>query len=319
MEYCFQHDCVNTRLPKEENNILKFINYERMHYIPFAMYADFECCLKPMDNQIGNGTKQFQKHELSGYCYLPKCFDDSLYKPKLASYTKKLPDESVVNNAREIYQKFKFPKKIIFGEKEKEDFEKSKNCYACGEKFEKDYRVKYNKNDDKVEIETVNNKVADHCHYTGKYHGDACIKCNSKMRKPKFIPVIFHNLQKYDSHLFIKALGTIEGKLSCIPYNEENYISFIKEIIVDQFEKEMIVTEAKLLKIPEEDIIECEEFIDAVRHQKQMVKIVEQDIKMITVKRQLRFIDSFKFMSTGLGKLVENFEKNLQRITRTTY
>ena len=50
-----------------------------------------------------------------------------------------------------------------------------------------------------------------------------------------FFPVVFHNLSGYDSHLFIKTLGNNEEDLSCIPNNEENYISFMKQVIVDKF------------------------------------------------------------------------------------
>jgi len=46
-------------------------------------------------------------------------------------------------------------------------------------------------------------------------------------RKPKFVPVILHNLANYDEHLFIKNLGR---HIDCIPNNEENYISFSKSV-----------------------------------------------------------------------------------------
>ena len=75
----------------------------------------------------------------------------------------------------------------------------------------------------------------DHCHFTGKYRGAAHNKCNLDFKIPKFIPVIFHNLAAYDSHLFVKNLGKSEGEISCIPNSEENYISFNKEIVVDTF------------------------------------------------------------------------------------
>ncbi|CAH3153047.1 unnamed protein product, partial [Pocillopora meandrina] len=45
-------------------------------------------------------------------------------------------------------------------------------------------------------------KVRDHCNFTGKYCGAAHYKCNRQFKKPKFTPVIFHNLANYDSHLF---------------------------------------------------------------------------------------------------------------------
>ena len=50
-------------------------------------------------------------------------------------------------------------------------------------------------------------KVTDHCHYTGKYRGAAHRKCNLLYAIPNCFHVIFHNLRGYDMHLFIRELG----------------------------------------------------------------------------------------------------------------
>jgi Recombination endonuclease VII len=105
---------------------------------------------------------------------------------------------------------------------EHEIYEKSTTCRICEKPFingSKDI------------------KVRDHCHYTGKYRGAAHQLCNFKFKEPKnkAIPVIFHNLSGYDSHLFIKKLSVIEGKLSCIPSNDEKYVSFTKTVKVGKF------------------------------------------------------------------------------------
>ena len=83
---------------------------------------------------------------------------------------------------------------------------------------------------------------------------------------------MFHNLSGYDSHLFIKNLGVTEGNINCIPNNEEKYISFSKDIVVGEY--------------------------------------TNKNGKVIAVKQQLRFVDSFKFMPSSLDKLVENLDKN---------
>ena len=188
LEYCKKFKSGKTVYPKK-GETLEFKNYERMHNVPFVIYADFESMLKPVDNKIGDNTKQFQKHELSGYCYLIKCFDDNVFEPKLKLYTKKSEDEdvslrfmkSLEKSVRKLYEKFGFSKRILMREEDEKDFENAEKCYACEIKFGK-----------KVE------KVKDHCHFTGKYRGAACSSCNSKMKNPKFIPVVFHNLQNYD-------------------------------------------------------------------------------------------------------------------------
>ena len=71
--------------------------------------------------------------------------------------------------------------------------------------------------------------VRDHCHITGKYRGAAHNACNLKLRlNPKTItiPVVFHNLRGYDSHLLMQAISKVEGHISCIPNNMEKYITF---------------------------------------------------------------------------------------------
>ena len=97
---------------------------------------------------------------------------------------------------------------MIFGEKERERFNKATKCWICNEKF--------------VNGDT---KVRDHCRFRGAVHN----LCNLKYRKPFFTPVVFHNLSGYDSHLFVKNLGYSEGSIDCIPSNEERYISFTKK------------------------------------------------------------------------------------------
>ena len=105
-------------------------------------------------------------------------------------------------------------KKIIFGKEEKERFNKETKCWICNRKFTNDVK---------------NYKVRDHCHFTGRYRGDAHKTCNFLYRKPNFTPVEFHNLSGYDSHLFVKNLGCIDGNIDCIPNNEERYISLTKK------------------------------------------------------------------------------------------
>ena len=121
--------------------------------------------------------------------------------------------------------------------------------------------------------------MRDHCHLTGLYRGAAHNKCNLEFKLPKFYPVIFHNLEKYDAHLFIKELAEAQdpleragvtetnGGIGCIARTEENYVSFKKEIAVDVFFR---------------------------------------DGKWREAKREIRFIDSLKFMNSSLEKLASN-------------
>ena len=78
-------------------------------------------------------------------------------------------------------------------------------------------------------------KKLDYCHFTGKYRVAAHNKCNLQCRKPLILPIIFHNLQGYDSHLFIEQLAKVGGEFNCIPSTEEKYISFSKKIKEDEY------------------------------------------------------------------------------------
>ena len=67
---------------------------------------------------------------------------------------------------------------------------------------------------------------------TGEFRGAAHNQCNLQYQLPKFVPVLFHNLSGYDSHLFIKQLGKSHGSINCILNNDEKYISFSKSQMV---------------------------------------------------------------------------------------
>jgi hypothetical protein len=77
-------------------------------------------------------------------------------------------------------------------------------------------------------------KVRDHCHLTGQYRGPAHSECNLKYKVPQFIPIYFHNLSGYDTHLFFRELGVDKHNISVIAKNKENYISFTKTLELDE-------------------------------------------------------------------------------------
>ena len=122
--------------------------------------------------------------------------------------------ENLESDIKKIYKMFKFPKKAKMSKKDQITHNNATHCHIC-------------------QKELVEGKVLDHCHLTGKYRGAAHNECNLNYKVAKFFPVIFHNLSGYDSHLFIKNIGTSEGKIKCNPNNEENYISFTKQIMFD--------------------------------------------------------------------------------------
>ena len=78
-------------------------------------------------------------------------------------------------------------------------------------------------------VPNFKDSVRDHDHMTGKYCGAAHNECNFKLKlNPKTtpIPVIFHNLKGYDSHLLMQAMARVREEIKCILTNTEKYISF---------------------------------------------------------------------------------------------
>ena len=273
-EYCYNNECVKISMPPQ-NTFLRFKNFRYSEKAPFAIYADFESLIKPMDNcdpdPNRSYTKKYQKHEPISFCYYIECFNNTLCKEifnddtkrkQLKSYIKTKPEDP---DAIDVFIKWleddvKFlanitPKKMVFTKEDEKQFNMASDCWICGE-------------------ELGNDRVRDHCHYTGCYRGAAHNTCNLKYRKPESVPVFFHNLTGYDSHLFIKKLGSSNKKetIECIPNNEEKYITFTKTIITGEYTN----------------------------------KKGEEKNKTFNIV----FKDSLKFMSSSLGALVNNLPKN---------
>ena len=278
MLYCNEKDCVKTTLPSLEKNTLRFKNFKNTQRHQFIIYADFECFTEPMDTANDTGkTVQYQQHEPSGFCFYVKCSEIGVYDREPAMYTKQSEHDNDVSKKfveclestlRDIDNLYENPKKMIYGEEEKIQYKESSQCYICQKGFD-------------PKIKSLS-KVRDHCHLTGKYRGAAHSKCNLDIRSPKFVPVVFHNLEGYDSHLFIKNLGVTEGEIDCIAKNDEKFISFTKNLVVGSY-------------------------TDANGNDKERY-------------RKLRFIDSFKFMNSGLAKLVENLDKETKvKVTNKFY
>ena len=241
-EYCYENKSVKTTMPPPDT-YLEFKNFHHSEKAPFVVYADFESLIKSMDycNPDPNKsyTKKYQKHEPISFSYYILCSIDGVYKPVLRKYTQTKPEGA---NAIDVFIKWLEedvkaianiePKEMIFTEEDIKHFNNASDCWICGE-------------------ELGNDRVRDHCHFTGQYRGPAHNKCNLKYRKPKNISVFFHNLSGYDSHLFIKKLATPDKNenIDCIPNNEEKYISFSKTIVTGQYTSKKGEVKNKTFKI----------------------------------------------------------------------
>ena len=110
---------------------------------------------------------------------------------------------------RDVMKK-KFNKNLIMSVEEEEIFQSSNKCWICGTLFD-----------------FVDEKVRDHCHIFAKYRGAAHFSCNANLKITKKVPVIFHNLRWYNSHLIIKAISNFDVNVDVIPVGLEKYMAFI--------------------------------------------------------------------------------------------
>ena len=103
-------------------------------------------------------------------------------------------------------------------------------------------------------------------------HRDAAHNiCNLRYRIPKEIPIVFHNGSTYDYHFIIKKLvKEFDGNFKCLGENTEKYITFSVSL----------------------------------------KKEIKNKNKIIEITYKIKFVDSYRFMSTSPSKLVDNFLKD---------
>ena len=162
------------------------------------------------NNPEESSTTKINRHTPSDYSIFTHClFDKS--KNKLNYYRGEDCMERFCKDLKEHATKIiNCEKKVMvpLTKEEKEDYNNQKVCYICKKEF-------------------IDDKVRDHCHYTGKYRGAAHNTCNLRYEIPKNIPVIFHNGSTYDYHFIIRELvKEFEGNFECLGENTEKYITF---------------------------------------------------------------------------------------------
>ena len=212
---------VRVEMPKAGENKLTFQNHHKQFPAPFVIYADFEALTTKiegpeLDPSVSN-TQRTQLHETCSYCYVVVRCDGKTETP--VEY--RGPDaaehflRAVQAEERIIKDVLANPEDMrmtLEDEQNHDAVSRNGNCHICEKPFA-----------------CAGDSVRDHCHITGKYRGAAHNACNLKLRltpKTTAIPVVFHNLRGYDSHLLMQTISRVEGKVSCIPNNTEKYISF---------------------------------------------------------------------------------------------
>ena len=241
-----------------KNPIVEYSDGQFQFKVPFIIYADFESILEPIQGP-GNNPRKSSTHGVnvqnpSGWCAYSKFAYGKVTNPLKEYRGKDCVSkfcEHIIAEAHRLYESFPEKPMEPLTKAQLKEYNCATKCHICFKPFRE-----------------WNQKVRDHCHYSGKYRGAAHSLCNLQYKIPSYIPVVFHNLAGYHTHMFIKELAKHGSKMGVIAKNTEDYISFSVNVEVDKY-------------------------ID---------KNGEEKPKEIT----LRFIDSIKFTSSSLDSLVNN-------------
>jgi len=198
---------------KNQKNI-QFENFHKMNKIQFIIYADFESYFNSTNKENTDCIEFKNEHKPLAFSFKRICSSNNKYTSEIETYIGNDADDVftniLINDGLNIEQILKTTNiNCILSEDEKYDFENSKFCYLCNEEFS-----------------SKNYKVIDHDHLNGKYRGAAHNKCNLIYLKKRFvIPIVFHNLEGYDIHLFIEQICKKFNEIFIIPKSKEKYLS----------------------------------------------------------------------------------------------
>ena len=239
---CASNEPVGIEMP-DKNPIVRYSNGQHQFKVPFIMYADFESILEPIQGAKNNpnisSTRGINSHKPLGWCLHTKFAYGKVNNPTTQYRGADCVErfcEKIISEAKRLYSSFLEVPMLPLTKSQLKKHKTAKECHICFKEFK-----------DK-------GKVRDHCHYTGVYRGAAHFGCNLRYKIPNYIPVVFHNLAGYDTHLFIRELAKYTTDIGVDKYVDKNGEEKFKEI-------------------------------------------------------ELRFINSFKFMSSSLDSLVNNLAK----------
>ena len=177
---------------------------------------------------------------------------------------------------------------ISLTNEEKESYENQETCHICKKEFNND------------------NKVRDHCHYTGKYRGAAHNKCNLRYKIPREIPVVFHNGSTYDYHFIIKQLAReFKGNLECLGENLEKYITFSAPIKKEHDNGKTITYKLK--------------FIDSCRFMQSSLSNLVDNLSKVNNKEPNKSMNTVRSMTDSLSESIDKVSKIDEKMSQNKF
>jgi len=219
LRYCSKQEAQHVEFPVKGSgeDLIEFDDFAKQMRVPFVIYCDFEAFARPLDTCLPNpsqsSTTATVSYEACGYGYQVVCEYDQYSKPPVIYRG----SGACQHLLKQLFKEEEYIKNILdkieplnMTPTDERTFNESTCCHICKKPFT-----------------TTSEKVRDHSHLTGRFRGAAHNSCNLNYQYPDFIPVYFHNLRGFDSHLLMQGVGLFKGrKINCIPNNMERYVSF---------------------------------------------------------------------------------------------
>ena len=227
-------------------------------FAPVVIYFDLESILQPLAGcqKENESTSISELHKPSGFCFVgiehgnptPIFMQLDRSENCMEKFIEALEKIAHEMNTRKQNHRY-------FSDALPERPQEAQFCWICEGQFG-------------LNRDIEDDKVIDHCHYSGKFLGFAHPECNINRKSTNFIPVIAHNSSNYDLHHVCMYIHKFKPgcKLDVIPSTDEKYITLSIGVPVRTYQDKNGVTK--------------------------------------TVFEYLRFIDSYRFMGASLEKLV---------------
>jgi len=209
-------DSVIYRFPPPQT-LIKFTQIKYQLKAPFVIYADFECILKP-NNENPNRhahSHAYSEHNVCASAFYICSSNEEIYPSQYQHYDGPNSDEWFLQTIKQIsanlIQFLQNNERLHMSEADEIAFNETRKCWICEIEFDERFPI---------------TKVRDHDHLTGKYRGAAHSLCNLQLQQTMRIPVFFHNFRGYDSHIICRATEQFPTtKINIIGQSYEKYLT----------------------------------------------------------------------------------------------
>ena len=281
--YCIKHNPQQVIYPDphdEKDCTLEFRSVQKQHPVPIYLAADFESFLSPVERaetDESSGLNIIDEHVVSGFCTYRVT---PHVKHQTPPFIYSGPDpmtkfyDHVMEEAREISRIVRgYVDMLPLTDQEAYDYEQSVVCGNCGGPFTKD-----------------NKRTHHHDHVSGRYLFAACnccnlqlkaVKCNRGKQKKK-------KRCKQSTKEFAKEMYEEEDFF--VPVLMHNLRSYDSHFIIKHFQRKFVERRSGDNKLSFDDV--------------QITPINSEKYLQFQIGN-LRFLDSYQFLSTSLDQLVQ--------------